>query len=244
MKGARFSFVQFGILVERYLDLCLADLGNVLLLFLQAPIITFCIVMVWRDVAEATNTTLFVMGLSAVWFGAINASRELVKERDIYCRERAIGLEVGSYVTAKFFVLGALGCLQCLVLVVGVDAWVPLLGGLVPHFLVLYAASLAGTGVGLAISSLSSTPDRAVAVVPIVLLPQILFSEVVLPADYVGKVALWLQDCTITQWAYSAQQEILVAEPRWGLVFRSVWVLLAMAAGLVALATACMATRK
>ena len=161
MRALRFSRRQFEILVERNLELLFSDFGNTALLLLQAPIIAGCMILVWRDVAQATDTLYFVMTLSAVWFGAINACREIVKERAIFLRELRVGLEIGSYIWSRLAVLALLGFVQCLLLVVLVDSQVALKGGPFLHFVILLAASLAGTSMGLALSAVSGTADRA-----------------------------------------------------------------------------------
>lgn len=236
MRALRCSGRQLEVLAERYLECTISDFGNTLLLLLQAPIIAFCIILVWRDVDEPTDTLYFVMTLSAVWFGAINSCREIVKERAVFLRELRVGLEIGSYVLSKLAVLALLGFVQCLALVVMVNWQVALLGGPLLHFVVLLAASLAGTSLGLALSAVSGTPDRAVAGVPILLLPQILFSDVILSDKYASRLTRTLQDLTLTQWSYDAQKEVAAADPHLGSVVLAVLVLLAMAVGLALLA--------
>lgn len=236
MRAFRTSGRQLEVLAERYLEITFADLGNTLLLLLQAPIIAFCIILVWRDVDQPTDTLYFVMTLSAVWFGAINSCRELVKERAIFLRELRVGLEIGSYVLSKLAVLALLGFAQCLALVVMVNSQVALPGGPFLHFLVLLAASLAGTSLGLALSAVSGTPDRAVAGVPILLLPQILFSDVILSDPYASRLTRTLQDLAIAQWSYDAQKEVAAAVPQLGGILLALLVLVAMAAGLALLA--------
>lgn len=234
----RLSWRQLEILSERYLECVLADVGNTFLLLLQSPIIALCIVLVWRDVDQATETMYFVMTLSAVWFGCINSCREIVKERAIYLRERMVGLEVGSYVLSKMMVLAVLGFLQCLLLVLLVNSQVALVGGPFLHFVVLWAASLAGTALGLALSAVSATPDRAVAGVPILLLPQILFSDAIMDHEHASRLTKFLQDLTITQWAYDGQKEIAATEPHLGTILGSAAVLVLMAAVLTVAAAA------
>lgn len=207
----RISSYQFGILSSRYLDIFAADWGNLLLLLMQAPVIALCIVLVWRDLETATDSLYFVMCLSAVWFGAINSAREIVKESALLRREASIGLELGSYIAAKFTVLAVLGVIQCLLLTVMVNWQIPLKGWLPGHFFTLFFAEAAGTGLGLVISSLASTSDRAVALVPIFLLPQILFSKVVLANDHPSFLTRCCRNLTITEWAYDAQKQVVAA---------------------------------
>jgi ABC transport system ATP-binding/permease protein len=52
--------------------------------------------------------------LSAIWFGCLNAARELVKELPIYLRERSVNLSLGPYLASKLVPLAVLCALQCL----------------------------------------------------------------------------------------------------------------------------------
>lgn len=232
-RAFRFSKYQLDILLNRYSDIWLADLGSLTLLLLQAPIIACFIVLVWRDVEQATDTTYFVMTLSAIWFGTINSAREIVKERSLVAREVAVGLELGSYVISKFAFLLLLGFVQCLLLVVVVNWNVPMVGNLFGHFVVMFAASAAGTAMGLAVSALCQVSDRAVAMVPILLLPQILFSQVVLTKQFASSVTTFLQNMTISEWAYGAQLALTEAEVEYWVVVKAVIVLTAMSAALL-----------
>ena len=226
---------HLGILAERYLDIVLADKGNTLLLLLQSPIIAVCIILVWRDYDTPTDSLYFVLALSAVWFGAINACREIVKERPIFQREARVGLDVNAYVASKLSVLALLGFIQCLLLIFMVDRWVPLPGATIVHFFFLFLASLAGTALGLAVSALAPSSDRAVAMVPIVLLPQILFSEMVVSHEHSSQTIKWLENLTITTWTYEGLKEVTATEwSLWSLA-QCTLALLAMTAVLMAL---------
>lgn len=226
---------QTGVLAERYIDVLLGDLGNTLLLLFQAPVIAVCIVLVWRDVAAPTDTMYFVMALTAVWFGAINGCREIVKERAIYDRERMVGQDATAYVLSKTLVLAALGFVQCLSLVFLVNYYVPLGGWLPLHFVVLYGASLGGTALGLCLSALVSTPERAVAAVPLLLLPQILFSNVVLSHEHASRLIKVLEDMTITAWAYDGLKQVIAVQPAYRHIVGDLAVLVVMSIVLIAI---------
>ncbi|WP_327417968.1 ABC transporter ATP-binding protein/permease [Streptomyces sp. NBC_01233] len=79
--------------------------------------------------AETGLNALFILVLGGVLTGAANAVRELVKERVIYQRERAVGLSRSAYLMSKVLVLGALTIAQAVVLTVvglgGVDTNAP-----------------------------------------------------------------------------------------------------------------------
>ena len=226
----KINWRQVSILSERYLDLIAADRGNLVLLLAQAPIIAICIMVVWGDVGDATDTLYYVLALAAVWFGTINSCRELVKERAIFERERRVGLETKAYLVSKVLVLTLLGLIQCFILLLMVSQKIEIPGNMFIHYVVLSSASVAGTGLGLLISSLVGTVDRAVAAVPILLMPQILFSEMVYPHDNSTDLVLYLENSTILSWSYQATKELTLLEPSLWPVLRSVTAISFMAA--------------
>ena len=153
------------------------------------------------------QTLLFVMAFATVLFGCINGSREIVKEAAIYRRERAVNLGILPYMFSKIFVLGLLCLLQSLVLVIIVEMGEPLRQGIIlPPFLEVYItlclSSLTGLMIGLAISSVASSNDRAISLVPIVLIPQVIFSGTLIPLQhlYIQVIASLFP----TRWAMAA----------------------------------------
>jgi hypothetical protein len=210
---------QFGILARRYLDLIVQDRRNLVILLLQAPIIGALLMLVARSdalvpldktFANEAKKVLFMLATVAVWFGIINAAREITKESPIFRRERLANLRIGPYVLSKIAVLTLLVILQSalLLLLVGLKVRLPAMGVLLPGWLELYITtlltSLAGLAMGLAISSTATTPDRAISIVPLALIPQILFAGVIfsLGDGFTAQRALsWL---TLSRWAMDA----------------------------------------
>lgn len=200
----RFDMRQSMILSERYIETLLGDLRNTLLLLVQAPFLAGIIVLVWREAEHATTTLDFVMTLTCVWFGCVNACREIVKERPYFIRERRAGLSSISYIVSKATVLSLLGFFQSLLLTVLVNIWIPLRAPLPIYFAVLFLTSLAGTALGLLLSSISGSVDKAVGFVPLLLIPQILFSEFVLPEKYQSAVTKVMEKFMIVHWGYNS----------------------------------------
>ncbi|MFD7028673.1 FHA domain-containing protein [Streptomyces sp. NPDC059917] len=65
---------------------------------------------------ETAINALLILNVGGVLTGAANAVRELVKERVIYQRERAVGLSRSAYLMSKVVVLGAITVAQAVVL--------------------------------------------------------------------------------------------------------------------------------
>ncbi|MCP4396848.1 MAG: ABC transporter permease [bacterium] len=219
------NFRQSGILADRYFDILLGDLKNTLLLLFQAPIIAGLIVLVWRNVEEPTNTLYFVLVLTSIWFGCSNASREIVKERAIFFRERMVGIEVPAYLFSKLRILAMLGFVQCLALLLIVNYQIHLLGNKLLLFASLYACSMAGTSLGLLISAVMNSQDKAVGMVPLVMIPQILFSEFALPKDLHEGLTKYLERLMFVGWGYENFKQIVTPEPDYLTILRNIGVL-------------------
>ena len=80
----------------------------------QAALVAALLVLVFGDLGEVadpaerlprTVNLILLATVSCFWFGCNTAAKELVKERVIYLRERAINLNVGGYFASKFLVL-------------------------------------------------------------------------------------------------------------------------------------------
>ena len=150
---------------------------------------------------------LFIMAFATVLFGCINGAREIVKEAAIYNRERAVNLGILPYMFSKIVVLGMLCLFQSAVLVLVVQLGEPLKQGIImPPVLETYITvgltSLAGLMIGLAISAIAPNNDRAISFVPIILLPQVIFSGAIIPLkDWFTQI---MASIFPTRWAMAA----------------------------------------
>lgn len=176
--------------------------------------------------AEALVIMLALV-LAATWLGILNAVQEIVKELPIYRRERAVGLSISAYLSSKVAVLGVFTILQAVVMVgIGLARQTifeiqPGLSGNpldvveVPggegaflsnaklELMVDVALTgLAAMALGLLVSALSRNPDKALTLVPILIVPQLVLSGGFFPvsAPVIGQLSL----VASAQWGMSA----------------------------------------
>ena len=131
---------------------------------------------------------LFIMAFAAVMFGCINGAREIVKEMPIYKRERAVNLGIVPYLFSKIVVLGLFSLVQSLILVLLVNAKANFSHSiLLPPVLEIYVSmaltALAGLMTGLLISAVVPNNDRAMSLIPLPLIPQVVFAGVIFNLD-------------------------------------------------------------
>lgn len=204
---------QAGILSDRYLETMLADWKGTGLLLLQAPLLAVMAGAVWSNVGTATESLYFVMTLSAIWIGCTDACREIVKQRPIFLREKMVNLDVGAYLYSKAKVLALLNVVQIAAYATIVHAWVDVRMALPWLMVVLVMAAFSGTALGLLISASVRESDYAVGVVPLVILPQILFSEFAIPAEQFEGVTEALHYAMPARAAYEALVQLGQTSP-------------------------------
>src|SRR6266700_1938838 len=133
---------------------------------------------------------LFLMAFAAVFFGCNNGAREIVKEVPIYRRERTVNLGITPYMFSKIAVLGTLCLLQSAVFVLLIQLRAPFQQGIflppmVEVYITMVLTSLAGLMLGLTVSALVPNNDRAGSFIPIILIPQVIFSGIIFPLNNV-----------------------------------------------------------
>ena len=201
-------FKQLNVLISRYMKIKLKDAINTLILLIQAPLIALMISILFpKDTYEKMPVTLlFVLVISAIWFGTINASREIISEKAIFEKERMIGMKIIPYVFSKFFILSILCIIQTIALVGIVEIIIGLNfhDNLYKLLLIIFLTSLSGLSIGLLISTIAKSQAQALALVPIVLLPMIIFGGGMVTVKQMkenSKIAYFISQTTPTRWA-------------------------------------------
>src|SRR5579885_965918 len=151
--------------------------------------------------------TLFIIAFAAVMFGCINGAREIVKEAPIYRRERTVNLGLAPYMFSKIAVLGVLCLIQSAVLVLMINAKAPFqtsifLPPIVEIYITAALTSLAGLMIGLTVSAIAPNNDRAMSFVPIILIPQVIFSGIIFALNNAG--LQFLGSFFAARWAMAA----------------------------------------
>ncbi len=129
---------------------------------------------------------IFLVAFFAVIFGIINGTREIVKEIGIYRRERAVALRILPYLFSKMMVLGVLALVQGASMLLIVHILEPFsqsvfLPVLLEMYITLALAGVAGVMMGLLISALAPNDDTANSLLPIIIIPQVIFAGSIIP---------------------------------------------------------------
>ena len=203
---------QVGVLVSRYLRLFTRDRRNVALLVGQAPVLAIFGVALFgsglfdRPGGEPGDAVsfLFLMAITIIWLGAIDAAPEVVKERGVLERESAVGARLTAYLASKLIVLFGLVGLQTLLYAGILLVFRPLhveFGDYLVVFGILLLTGCAAVGMGLLVSSVVTTQDQAMSLIPLAVIPQLLFSGSIVPVERMAGPAEAISQVIFGQWS-------------------------------------------
>jgi len=187
----RGAFQQMTTLTKRYVRVIASDRGFLLFTGLTPLLLGVLIRLLagkngLANTPANTNATtvLILLVICAVLSGTASSLWEIVKERAIYRRERSAGLSSGAYLASKLIVLGAISIIQSAVFVLiglaGVSGpskgAVPGLPPIIQILIAIAALGLASMCLGLLVSAMVSTSEKAVPFLVMLTLLQVVLS--------------------------------------------------------------------
>ncbi len=182
---------QWFTLSRRYGEVLRRDKLNLFILLAQAPVIGLLTYLV-TGAKQPRDFPLFILAIVAIWFGTSISAREIIRERAVFNRERMVNLGLFPYLGSKLLNLSFIVGIQCFLLFGTlwfldlVNKFVPLVGfsmpGMafgIPQLFVMITTGMVGVALGLFISSIVKTSEMATSLVPLILIPQILFAGLI-----------------------------------------------------------------
>ncbi|MBX3399498.1 MAG: ATP-binding cassette domain-containing protein [Gemmataceae bacterium] len=188
---------QTPLLVERTARVLIADRLALTVTFGQPLLIALLLAWVFGDVrdpanpaaaAAAARSVLFVLAVTAFWLGCNTAAKEIVREWALFSKERQSHLAPAAYLLAKASTLAVVTLLQVAILFGIVSEGCHLGGNGTSMAIVLGLVGLAGVSAGLLVSAVASSEAVAVAMVPVIVIPQIVMTDVFRPLTGAAKV--------------------------------------------------------
>lgn len=191
---------------------------------LEAPVLALLLAFYTRSSRDAGgNITSYVFGLNknipaylfmavivAIFLGLVIAAEEIYRDRKLLERERFLNLSRSSYLFAKISILFIISAVQMLLFVLIGNQILEIRGMTGSYFIILFSAAAWANLIGLNISSGFKSVVTIYILVPLILVPQLLFSGVVVDFydlnksiqsyKYVPRVG----NAMTSRWAYEA----------------------------------------
>jgi len=232
---------QLFTLLRRDINVLARDRVSLILMLLVAPIAGILNATFWRyglfspnggpagGDAELALTNLFMSAIICCITGAISSMREIVKEKDIYQRERMVALQIGPYVLSKALIAVILSFYQALIYLLVLKmagGWPDIISITLQVYLTLFLATLAGMMQGLLVSAISPNQNVAPLILIIVLVFQLVFGGIVPERDrgpVINKLSGAFGAITTTKWSFesmvtlSGMGKCVALDPCWQL---------------------------
>lgn len=215
---------QFKIYAYRDALKKLKDQQYVFINLLEAPILAFILGYFTKFISgsggdpdlyvfgQNTNIPayLFMSVVVAIFIGLNVSAEEIIKDRKLLQREKFLNLSRSSYLNSKILNLIFVSALQSLTFVLIGNSILEIKGLWMGYWLILFSTYVFANMLGLNISSGLKTVVAIYVIIPLILVPQLLFSGTIVSFDklhpsisnkeYVPRIG----DLMISRWAYEA----------------------------------------
>ncbi|KAA3647728.1 MAG: FHA domain-containing protein [Chloroflexi bacterium] len=210
------AFKQFLILSQRNIKILVQDRFSLALMLAAAPIVSLLDVVLalllgnnpfdfWEGVMTSVVITTFLITIYGVLVGGLAQMREIVKEGDIYKRERLVNLKILPYVLSKVWVAALLALYQAGAYTIVRHLAFDMPGG-ITEFLLFYITltigTFAGMMIGLFSSAVAPNANSAPLIVILLMLPQIVIGGALVP------MPRFVSAITTTSWTFEGLMSI------------------------------------
>jgi len=183
----REEWAQFRTLWKRSFTSKLRNRGNLILTVLVPP--ALAAVIGWAlyftkdesgsyDFSSAFHipTYIFISLLVAMFLALVSSVDDVIRDRVLLNRERNLAVRLPFYILAKLGTLSLFSAVQCALFVAVGNSILEVKGMFLPYWYFMFITALSGLALGLLISSLATSSKMAANFVPLVLIPQLIFS--------------------------------------------------------------------
>ena len=164
---------------------------------LEAPVLAFVLAYIVRyyNVNDTVHTEylfsknpnipayLFMSIIVSLFMGLTVSAEEIIRDRKILKRESFLNLSRSSYLLSKISILFILSAIQTLTFVIIGNYILEIKGMTLPYWAILFSTSCLANLIGLNISSAFNSAVTIYILIPILLIPQLLLSGVVVRFD-------------------------------------------------------------
>jgi len=215
---------QFKVFITRDVLSKLSNKQYLLINLLEAPVLALVLsffvkyyqaghgeeaVYIFRE-SENLPQYLFISVIVALFIGLTVSAEEIIRDRKILKREEFLDLSKHSYLTSKIGIMFALSAFQMLAYVLIGNSVLEIKGMTFSYWVILFSTSCFANLLGLNISSGFNSAKVIYILIPILIIPQLLFSGVIVKFDKLYPLFAsqsgvpWVGNIMASRWAYEA----------------------------------------
>jgi ABC-type multidrug transport system ATPase subunit len=153
---------------------------------------------------------IFMSVIVSLFIGLTVSAEEIIRDRKVLTREKFLNLSKGSYLTAKISILFFISLIQTLSFVLIGNYILEIKGMIFPYWVILFSTSAFSNILGLNISASFKTVKVIYIIIPLIIIPQLLFSGVIVSFDKLNplfasqKGVPLIGNIMTSRWAYEA----------------------------------------
>lgn len=216
-------FVQFVTYTTRDVFSKFSNLQYILVNLLIAPILSlglsyFIKYYNWTDQKlsytfyhnENIPQYLFIIVIVSIFLGLTVAAEEIHRDKKILSREKFINLSRTSYLVSKISILFTISAIQSLLFVIIGNSILEIRGMWFEFWLIMFSTACFSNLLGLIISSTFNSAKVIYIVIPLIIIPQLLFSGVIVkfhklhPSLSTATKVPWIGNLMVSRWSYEA----------------------------------------
>ncbi len=214
---------QFKIYTNRDLLTKISNRQYLLINLLEAPLLAFILSYFIRYYNQNENgggytfydnpnipAYFFMSIIVALFMGLTVSAEEIIKDRKLLEREKFLNLSRFSYLFSKLTILFSISAVQTFTFIIIGNLILEFQGMYFQYWLILFTCSCMSNAIGLNISSAFNSAITIYILIPIILIPQLIFSGVVFPFEKLNpdlsapdRVPIY-GEVMASRWAYEA----------------------------------------
>jgi ABC-type multidrug transport system ATPase subunit len=215
---------QFKIFVLRDVMSKLENKQYLLITFLEAPILALIIGYFTKYFAGTVDdpgkyifygndnmvSYIFMSVIVSLFLGMTLSAEEIIKDGRILKRESFLHLSRFSYINSKVFIVLIISAIQMATFVLIGNFMIEIKGMTFQYWLILFSTAAVANMIGLIVSASLKSVATIYIVIPLILVPQILFSGTVVPFDKLRSLKKHSRfvpvtgDLMTSRWAFEA----------------------------------------
>jgi len=153
---------------------------------------------------------LFMSVVATLFLGLTISAEDIIRDRKVRQRERFLNLSYFSYINSKVLVLIIFSAIQSLLFVLVGNSILEIKGMIFSHWLILFSTAVCANLIGLNISAALNSVVAIYVMIPLILVPQLLFSGVIVSYSKLHKnisnpeYVPFVGDIMLSRWSYEA----------------------------------------
>lgn len=230
-------FKQLGIYFVRDVLSKLTNRQYMIINLLEAPALAFILAFFVKfynlengtDYVFSSNQNipqfLFISVIVALFIGLTVAAEEIIKDQKILKRESFLNLSKGSYLMSKISIMFLISAIQMLFFVL-IGNWILEIRGMwFEYWLILFTLSCFANLLGLNISASFNSVKVIYILIPILIIPQLLFSGVIVKFDKLNPLfgdessVPLIGNVMASRWAYEAMAVVQFKDNAYNKIF-------------------------